>query len=301
MDREPLDRDSSYTSVARNLETEHDVSVLSNPHEALFRAADSEFDLVIISLDMENFDSLRLCSQMRSLDKTRMLPILLIASDGDDSKIIRAIDLGVNDYVSRPIEQNELLARARTQVRRKRLNDRLRDQMKSTMELAVRDPLTGLNNRRYFDSHVESLFNKAQVGRRPLSLIMVDIDHFKEVNDTHGHQVGDEVLRLFSERLTKSVRSKDLASRYGGEEFLIAMPDTDRELAVVVAERMRREIAENPFIVDNGSLQITITLSAGIAAIEDNGDGVEDLLKRADAALFDAKRGGRNQVQSQAA
>ena len=295
------DKEHSYARSVRTLEQEHHVTVLSNPQEALFHAADVDYDLVIISIDLNDFDPLRLCSQMRSLDRTRTVPILLVAGEGDDAKLIRAIDLGVNDYISRPVEPNELLARVRTQVRRKRLNDQLRENMQSTMEMAVRDSLTGLNNRRYFESHMESMFNKAQLAGKTLSLIIVDIDHFKQVNDTHGHPVGDEVLKLFSDRLTKSVRSKDLASRYGGEEFIIAMPDTDRELALVVAERMRREIAAHPMVVDRGRQQIQITLSAGISAISGADDTLESMIKRADDALYEAKRSGRNRVHALAA
>ena len=119
-----------------------------------------------------------------------MIPLLLVAQEGDEAALIRAIDLGVNDYINRPVESNELLARTRTQVKRKRLNDKLRASVQSTMEMAVRDPLTGLNNRRYFDSHMQNLFNKASVAGRTLSLVVMDIDHFKNVNDTYGHQAG---------------------------------------------------------------------------------------------------------------
>ena len=295
------DRAASYERVVNALSTEHEVVVITNPQEALFRVADESFDLTLISLAIENFDALRLCSQMRSLDRTRMVPILLMAQEGDDAALIRGIDLGVNDYITRPIEPNELLARARTQVKRKRLNDRLRDSVQSTMEMAVKDPLTGLNNRRYFDSHMQNLFNKAEVGGKPLSMIVMDIDHFKSVNDTHGHQVGDDVLKTFAERITKSVRGKDLACRFGGEEFIVAMPDTDRELAYVVADRMRREVAAHPFVVEGGAKQIGVTVSAGVSSFQGNGDSIEAMLKRADDALYEAKRNGRNQVISQAA
>ncbi|MEE9314351.1 MAG: PleD family two-component system response regulator [Rhizobiaceae bacterium] len=295
------DRAASYERVVSTLSKEHQVAVITNPQEALFRAADEDFDLVIISLAIENFDALRLCSQLRSLDRTRMVPVLLIAQDGDDAALIRAIDLGVNDYISRPIEPNELLARSRTQVKRKRLNDRLRASYQSTMEMAVKDSLTGLNNRRYFDTHMQSLFDKASVADKPLSLIVLDIDHFKQVNDTYGHQVGDEVLKTFAERLTKNVRGKDLACRFGGEEFIIAMPGTDQELAFVVADRMRREIAAHPFVVEGGAKQIGVTVSAGVASIMGPDDTIEAMLKRADDALYQAKRNGRNQVIAHAA
>ena len=295
------DRAASYERIVTTLSSEHEVAVITNPQEALFRAADENFDLVIISLAIENFDALRLCSQMRSLDRTRMVPVLLIAQEGDDAALIRGIDLGVNDYISRPVEPNEMLARARTQVKRKRLNDRLRATVQNTMEMAVKDSLTGLNNRRFFDSHMQSLFDKSSVSGKPLSLVILDIDHFKLVNDTYGHQAGDDVLKTFAERLTKNVRGKDLACRFGGEEFIIAMPETDQELAFVVADRMRREIAAHPFLVDGGAKQIGVTVSAGVSSLNGPDDSIAAMLKRADNALYVAKRNGRNQVIADAA
>ncbi len=290
------DSAASYEMVVKTIGEEQEVNVITNPQEALFRIADEAYDLVAISLAIEDFDALRLCSQIRSLDRTRMVPLLLIAQEGDDASLIRAIDLGVNDYISKPLEPNELKARVRTQVRRKRLNDRLRENVQLTMEMAVKDSLTGLNNRRYFDSHIQTLFGKAQAAGKPLALIVMDIDHFKLVNDTYGHQAGDDVLRTFAERLNKNVRTKDLACRFGGEEFVIAMPETDQELAFVVADRMRREIAAHPFVIDGGTNQISVTISAGVSSYLSENDSINAMLKRADEALYTAKRNGRNQV-----
>ncbi|EFL90182.1 PleD family two-component system response regulator [Ahrensia sp. R2A130] len=295
------DRASSYERSVNALTTEHSVAVVTDPQEGLFRAADDDFDAIIISLGIENFDPLRLCSQLRSLDRTRLVPILLVAQKEDQAVLIRAIDLGVNDYITRPLDVNELRARVRSQVRRKRLNDQLRASVHNTMEMAVTDGLTGLNNRRYFDNHMQGLLQKANLANKPLSLIIMDIDHFKHVNDTYGHQVGDDVLKIFAERVLKNVRNKDLACRFGGEEFIVAMPDTDRELAFVVADRMRREVSAHPFIVDNGRQQISITVSAGVAGIAGPNETVETMLKRADERLYDAKRRGRNQVVADAA
>ncbi|MEM8750110.1 MAG: PleD family two-component system response regulator [Pseudomonadota bacterium] len=295
------DQASSYDRIVKALGRKNSVAVNTNPQEALFRVADSNFDVVIVSLDIAGFDALRLCSQIRSLDRTRMVPLLLVAREGDDATLMRAIDLGVNDYITRPVEPNELEARVRTQVRRKRLNDRLRASVQNTMEMAVKDSLTGLSNRRYFDNHMQGLVNQAQVGGRSLSLIVIDIDHFKLVNDTYGHQAGDEVLKTFAERLSKIVRGKDLACRFGGEEFVVAMPDTDRDLAFVVADRMRKEIAAHPFVVDSGAQQIAVTVSAGVSALLGRDDTIEALLRRADDALYVAKRSGRNQVIADAA
>ncbi|MGI9365042.1 MAG: PleD family two-component system response regulator [Rhizobiaceae bacterium] len=294
------DRASSYDVMIKALGKEHEVSVITNPQEALFKAADEKFDLVIVSLAIENFDALRLCSQMRSIDRTRMIPMLLVTQEGDDAALLRGIDLGVNDYVSRPVDPNELMARVRTQVKRKRLNDQLRESVQQTMEMAIKDSLTGLNNRRYFDRHMQNLFNKSSVSGKALSLVVLDIDHFKQVNDTYGHQAGDDVLKCFAERLLKNIRGKDLACRFGGEEFVIAMPETDQELAFIVADRIRRETSAHPIIAANGSIQIAITVSAGISTLVGAHDSIEDMIKRADEALYIAKHNGRNQVVSDA-
>jgi two-component system cell cycle response regulator len=295
------DRASSYEAMVSALGNIHTVTVVTNPQEALFRAADESFDLVIISLAIENFDALRLCSQLRSLDRTRLVPLLLVANEGDEASLIRGIDLGVNDYINRPVEKNELIARSKTQIRRKRLNDQLRESVQTTMEMAVKDSLTGLNNRRYFDSHAENLINKAIVGEKPLSLVVFDIDFFKNVNDTYGHLAGDDILKNFASRLNKNVRSEDLACRFGGEEFVIAMPETDTALAYVVADRMRREIAAHPFLIDGGKQQISVTVSAGVSSLQGSNDTIDGMIKRADEALYQAKRSGRNQVIADAA
>ncbi|MFZ1812992.1 MAG: PleD family two-component system response regulator [Rhizobiaceae bacterium] len=295
------DRVSSYERIVKFLSSEHSVVVVTNPQEALFRAADEEFDAAVISMGLSDFDALRLCSQLRSLERTRMLPILIISDSEQEGAVIRGLELGVNDYIRRPIDRNEMLARVRTQVKRKRYNEKLRDSVQATIEMAVTDGLTGLHNRRYLDSHLSGLFDKALGRDKPLSLIICDIDHFKRVNDDYGHDVGDEVIREFSARIRKNVRNIDLACRYGGEEFVIVMPDTDIALARVVAERIRAEVANHPFIVSEGRNQLPVTVSLGVSTIEKTGDAPEKMLKRADVALYNAKRGGRNQVMVEAA
>ncbi len=295
------DRPYSYEKVVRVLADKHEVTVIPDAQEALFRAADVEFDTAIISLSLSDFDALRLCSHLRSLERTRLLPIVAIADIDQEAEIIRALDLGVNDYLRRPIDTNELVARVSTQIKRKRYNDLLRDSVEQSIEMAVRDPLTGLHNRRYLDSHLEGLINTAHAKSKPLSAIICDVDRFKAVNDDHGHDVGDEVLREFSQRLRKNIRNIDLACRFGGEEFVVIMPDTGVALAMVVAERLRREVASHPFVVLGGSKQLPITVSLGVSSLDKADDTPESLLKRADIALYNAKSGGRNCVVSQAA
>jgi len=295
------DRVSSYERIAAVLANEHTVDVETNPHEALFHAADGEYDLLVVSLNLEDFDGLRLCSQVRSLERTRNLPILMVAEAEDTAKLLRGLEIGVNDYLVRPIDKNELFARVRTQIRKKRYSERLRDNFQLSMELAVTDQLTGLHNRRYMESHLATLVQDASSRGKPLSLLVCDIDYFKAINDNFGHDVGDDVLREFATRVRKSIRGIDLACRFGGEEFVVVMPDTDMAVAAVVAERIRRRIAGEPFPILKGSGTIEVTISIGIAAIAQADDSPETILRRADQALYRAKRDGRNRVVADAA
>lgn len=272
-----------------------------DPQEALFRAAEGDYDLVVISLNLKQIDGLRLCSHLRSLDRTRALPILVIVDPEDNVRLMRALDLGVNDYLVRPIDRNEMQARVRTQIRRKRFSDRLRDSVQSTMEMAVTDGLTGLHNRRYLERHLGTLVQQATARERPLSVLILDIDHFKSINDTHGHAAGDEVLREFSRRVRKAVRGIDLACRLGGEEFVVAMPDTDAALAMLVGERLRQKIAGEPFATGDAGVSVNVTVSIGICSLTSPDDTADALVKRADAALYLAKRDGRNRVVAAAA
>jgi len=193
-----------------------------------------------------------------------------------------------------------MLARVRTQIRKKRYSAWLRDNVQLSMELAVTDPLTRLYNRRYMESHLGTLIDQATARSKPLALLIVDIDYFKSINDTYGHDAGDEVLREFATRLKKSIRGIDLACRYGGEEFVIVMPETDMAVAAVVAERMRRRIANDSFSVGNDHDPVQVTISVGLASLVATDDAAS-VLKRADQALYRAKRDGRNRVVADAA
>jgi two-component system cell cycle response regulator len=277
------------------------IDPVADPHKGFFDAAEGDYDCVVVATGFKDFDPLRLCSQLRSLDRTRFLPIVLIANEGEEDRILRGLELGINDYLVRPVEQQELTARLKTQARRKRYNDQLRASVTETMEMAVIDGLTGLHNRRYLDSHLQTLFDRSVARRRPLSVMMTDIDHFKAVNDKWGHDGGDRVLREFATRLRKNVRGIDLACRYGGEEFAVVMPDTEAHIAEKVAERIRAEIASQPFIVAGDGTAIEVTVSVGVSSLKPYSDGVEALMKRADVALYEAKSGGRNRVVAKAA
>ena len=295
------ERQSHADRMRRYLGGQAELKVVADPQMGVFEAAEQPYDCVIISTSLTDYDPLRLCSQLRSIDRTRFLPIILVAKEDEDELIIRGLELGINDYLTRPLDEHELIARLKTQVKRKRYNDQLRASVAQTIEMAVTDGLTGLHNRRYLDSHLETLFERAVARRRPLSLMITDIDRFKSINDKHGHDGGDDVLREFASRLRRNVRGIDLACRYGGEEFIIVMPDTEASVAQKVAERIRAEIAGTPFAIGNEGKSIKVTVSVGVSSLQQPGDSAAALLKRADLALYEAKNSGRNRVVAKAA
>ncbi|WP_319529036.1 PleD family two-component system response regulator [uncultured Cohaesibacter sp.] len=290
------DMRSSAERISKQVRGTFDLFVENDSQSVLRRCADEDFDCAIVNLNMNTFDALRLCAQMRSLESSRMLPILALADESEEARIMRALDLGVNDYIRKPVDRNELLARIQTQVLRKRYTDALRHSIQHTMELAITDGLTKLYNRRYMTTHLNSLLTSAREKEKPLSLLLMDIDFFKSVNDTYGHDAGDEVLQEFSHRMRKNTRGIDLVCRYGGEEFVVIMPDTDHSLATVVAERIRKKVAEKPFIIHKGRQMIDVTVSIGLAATINGLESQDALLKLADQALYKAKREGRNRV-----
>jgi len=214
---------------------------------------------------------------------------------------VRGLEIGINDFLMRPIDKNELLARVRTQIRKRRYAERLRENVQQSIEMAITDALTGLYNRYYMESHLAALVEQAAARGKSLAVIMLDIDYFKSINDTFGHDAGDDVLRELATRLRKSIRGIDLACRYGGEEFVIVMPDTDMAVATIVAERLRRRIAAEPFVVQQGARSIEATISIGLATLDTADDTVAKIVKRADQALYRAKRDGRNRVAADAA
>jgi two-component system, cell cycle response regulator len=255
---------------------------------------------MIVSLGLGAFDGLRLCCQARSNESTRNLPILLIADREDGQKVLRGLELGVNDYLSRPVDRNELLARARTNVRQKRYMDRLRQTVRRSVEMALYDPLTGLNNRRFMERRLPAMIDTARERASPLTMMILDIDHFKRINDTYGHDAGDHVLKGFAAELQEIVLGGDLVCRLGGEEFVVAMPGVDANHAARMAERARRTIENKEFPIGDALGSVSITVSIGLADFRGQKDSA-DLYRRADRALYVSKSAGRNRVTLDAA
>ena len=294
------DRPESVAWFRGALEPKNKVADVAVFDEALVRARGGDFDLIVVSLGIRGFDGLRLCSHLRSLSEIRNTPILVLVSEGEGRKLAQALDMGVNDYLMRPVDRNELMARVKTQLRKKRYADKLRHNMQLSLEMAITDQLTSLHNRRYMARHLDTLMKNASAAK-PISFLIMDIDYFKSVNDTHGHDIGDEVLREFAARVAANVRGIDLACRYGGEEFVVVMPDTDTGFAYSVAERLRQTMEMTPIPISREPHKLNITASFGIASSAGGDDNSDKLLHRADQALYRAKREGRNRVIAEAA
>lgn len=243
-----------------------------------------------------NGEGLSLLPQLRANRPTRHSGLIYIARPLESRDAASALDMGANDILTDGPNLDELAIRLKRQIRRKRANERLRANMQDGLRAALTDPLTGLFNRRYALPHLSRLAERAIDKRRPYAVLMADIDRFKTVNDAHGHAGGDAVLQALAQRLRDNLRAADLIARWGGEEFLIAMPDSDRTAALATAERLCSIMASRPVILPDGT-SIGITLSIGVATLMKMGEEHPmDLIERADNALYAAKNAGRNTV-----
>lgn len=263
--------------------------------------ADIDFNgglgLVIVSLSDQQHDALRLVAQLRSLYFDKYIAILVSFVQGDEKIAFDALKLGANDLVMEPMNPPELLARVSTQLRRARYLDVLRQRVDRNVELSMIDQLTGLYNRRFMSEQLQRQMRRAHSAKQPLSVVALDIDHFKQVNDRFGHAAGDRILQELANRLRVNIRPSDVPCRPGGEEFIVIMPATDPAQASRGAERLRRAVGGEPFFASEEEPELTITISVGVATRLDTEMASEDLLRRADEALYRAKAAGRNCVE----
>jgi two-component system cell cycle response regulator len=282
--------------IINKLATVKDVytELMSDPAQAMEKILEGNFDLVIISTQLNDMDGLRLCSHIRSHEKVRHVPLLILV-DEDPKILVKGFDIGINDYLVIPPEGNEVLARVNTQIKRKRYQDALKSNLQQSVNMAVKDGLTGLYNRRYFDTHCKALIEQTENLGKSLILLVIDIDHFKSVNDTYGHTAGDEILKQLATRVMPLIRLTDLFARYGGEEFVIVLPNTEIHEGREVAERIRKAVEATTFKISAGDGTLQKTICIGVAGFREN-DTTETLFNRADKGLYVAKQNGRNQV-----
>jgi two-component system cell cycle response regulator len=282
--------------LTERLGQEYVVEGVLKPEGANSIAANGAFDLIIVSTQLTDTDGLRLASHFKSQEETRSVPILMLVDEDDVRTMLKGLEFGVNDYIIMPVDYNEMAARVKTQIRRKKFQDALKSNYQQTISRAITDSLTGLYNRHYLNAHLDNLVRQALNNNKPLSLMIMDVDHFKAVNDTYGHDIGDQVLKQIAEMTIKSIRSADLAARFGGEEFVVLMPETDSLQGAASAERIRKTVETTAMKVTHEVGELHKTMSIGVAFLNDMGDSGSALLKRADEALYKAKHSGRNKV-----
>lgn len=310
-DSEDVDRPARIFVVDDNLRTATRMATMlrDGGHTATTLAeaggmsnlAEEGVDILILSMSSNNFDALKLCAHFKMSESTRAITMILACDPHDTQRASKGLEIGASDVILAPFDKQELLARVRTQTRRFRYLEMLRQRVDRGLELSVIDQLTGLYNRRYMTSQMGQWMQRSVMGGKELSIMALDIDHFKVVNDTHGHDAGDEVLVELANRLRENLRPMDVICRPGGEEFLVIMPETPGDLACAAAERVRRAMVEEPFVISSHAEPIDVTISAGVSTISGPDDTMADFMKRADTALYSAKHGGRNRVESLAA
>ncbi|MFH1950953.1 MAG: diguanylate cyclase [Pseudomonadota bacterium] len=281
---------------ANLLEWGYEVMVASDSGEAweIIQQPESP-NLIISDWMMPRMDGLALCREIRNMEKSEYIYFIILTAKGEKKDIIEGLEAGADDFLTKPFNPEELKYRIR-------IGERIINLERRILELANTDPLTGLLNRRAFLERMEQEMSRAQREKKPLSLILADIDHFKSVNDTYGHQIGDLVLQRFVGQLTTSTRPYDFLGRYGGEEFVVCLPGGDGLQAASVSERIRRQVKDMEIMLPDDSRSIRITASFGTASNSiESGKNIDLLIKRADDALYLAKDKGRNCVCSSCA
>jgi diguanylate cyclase (GGDEF)-like protein len=295
-------------TVLHEIEAELVEAVCGN--EALREVLRHDFALAILDVQMPEMDGYELAQFIRSREKTRRLPIIFLSAIYSDSfHIFKGYHSGAVDFITKPFPPEILIGKVQFFIeiykQQRKLEETIREleqtkrivleQNRLLVQLASQDPLTGLSNRRQLDDILKKELERSRRYGGPLSLIMLDLDHFKNVNDTFGHDFGDHVLREFSIRIAACIRETDMAFRYGGEEFIILLPETDMDGAEIVAEKIRRRCMDTLF--EDGCHAVRMTVSCGVASCgKHQVEGGNDLICWADQALYRAKEGGRNRV-----
>ncbi len=268
---------------------QYDVINAISGQDALKIVNEEKIDLILLDIMMPNMDGYEVCKRLKADDKTKDIPIIFITAKVDEDSIEKAYNLGGTYYVIKPFRPKELLSRVKKELKHKEMIEDLKF-------LASTDSMTKLYNRRYFTEISDFILNLMKREKQNLSVIMIDIDNFKSVNDTYGHKVGDDVIIALANKLIKYQRQSDIVCRYGGEEFVILLPNTSIEGATILAQKIRKDV-ELLTINISSNKDLKFTISLGISQVDlENETSIEVALKRADDALYEAKENGRNKV-----
>lgn len=293
-----IDDNQVIRRLAKTLLTKRDyvVELAKNGPEGIEAAQKIQPQVILLDVMMPNMDGYEVCRRIKSEETIKDIPIIMVTSKTETLDKIKGLEIGAADYIVKPFDQGELLARIATQVKMKNLWEELQEKNRLLEELIKKDGLTDLYNHRYFQDRLAEEFSRARRYDFPMSLIMLDIDHFKQINDNYGHQAGDAILRSLSQIVMASVRDVDIAARYGGEEFGLILPHTKLENSVILAQRIRERVQSNIFLFQENKIRVTISL--GVASIPDNSPSSHaELIRFADEALYVAKNSGRNRVE----
>ncbi len=260
-------------------------------------------DLILLDVMMPKMNGFEVCQVIKSDKDTMFIPVIMVTALNELEDKIKGMNAGADDFISKPFNKLELMVRVRSLLRIKLLNDALNEKVQELQkakeelrQLAITDGLTGLYNYRYFKDHLSQELHRAKRHKLGVSVVMMDIDHFKHYNDTNGHPAGDAVLKQISKLLKDNIRNIDLAARYGGEEFVLVLPESNKAAAKIVAEKIRRLVEEHKFEFEENQPNRKITISAGVATYPDDGQDFDSLVNSADQRLYRAKQSGRNAI-----
>ncbi|MEG3437817.1 diguanylate cyclase [Pannus brasiliensis CCIBt3594] len=264
----------------------------TNGERALEQIERKAPDLILLDLMMPGMDGLQVCRILKADDRYREIPIIFLTANNESKNLIEAFQSGAVDYITKPFNVLELLARVKTHLELKHAKDQLQQALRELEQLVLTDPLTRVSNRRHLYQVAEMEIARTRGYNYPFSALILDIDRFKQVNDTYGHLVGDEVLQSVASIVKNTLRQEDCLARFGGEEFVVLLPHTDSSGAIAVANRIRDLIASSSIVI--GGKEIAVTASIGVATFGFDDRDLDDLLNRADEALLNAKRQGRD-------
>lgn len=263
-------------------------------------------DLILLDINLPDINGLEICRQLKATLTYKDIPVIFISALDTSEDTVRGFEAGGVDYLTKPIAKAEVSVRVRNQLTiinlRRELEQRIHELeglYKEVKEVSIRDPLTGLFNRRYLSETLLSNYFHARRYKNPLTVLMSDLDHFKTVNDTFGHAVGDEVLKRFAQIILRNLRNSDIPARYGGEEFFLILTGTEMQNGLIVAERIRQSVQDADWSDLHPDLKMTVSIGLAQADFEGQPDDpVAQLIERADQKLYQAKKAGRNQVCS---
>ncbi len=284
-----VDDTKENINILLSLLGDYDLLVALSGKKALEMVEKYSVDIILLDIMMPEMDGFEVCSILKQQDSTKDIPIIFITAKTDEDSIEKAYDIGGSDYITKPFRHKELIARVRRELKLQNLQAELR-------LLASIDPMTKLYNRRYFTKISEHTFDLARRDNKEISTIMIDIDKFKAINDTYGHQVGDEVIIKLADILIEHQRKSDITCRYGGEEFVLLLPNTSITGATTLAQKIKQTIDDTTMVIDTQK-QIKFSVSMGVSEVDlKNESDINKALKRADDALYEAKNSGRNRI-----